>query len=67
LDARYRGNKGMGGPFLAIDNDVLEPLGEKRSEVLREAFHEFTKSLAATLFPEEAALAELAGNDAVDA
>jgi len=65
LDARYRGNKGMGGPFLAIDNDVLEPLGEKRSEVLQQAFHEFTKSLAATLFPKEAALAELTGTDAV--
>jgi len=63
LDARYRGNNGMGGPFLAIDNDVLDPLGEKRSEVLKGVFQEFTKSLAATLFPGEAALAELSPGD----
>jgi hypothetical protein len=65
LDARYRGNKGMGGPFLAIDNEILDPLGDKRSEVLRQAFNEFTKTIVATLFPKEAALAELGGPDVV--
>jgi hypothetical protein len=55
LDARYRGNKGMGGPFLAIANDVLEPLGEKRNFVLEEAFHSFVQPIVTALFPEEAA------------
>ena len=55
LDARYWGNKGMGGPFLAVSNDVLEHLGEKRNIVLENAFHRFVEPLIKALFPEEAA------------
>ncbi len=53
LDARYRGNKGMGMPFLAVDNDVLEPLGEKRNFVLENAFHTSVEPLVKALFPAE--------------
>lgn len=53
LDARYRGNKGMGTPFLAVDNDVLEHLGEKRNLVLENAFHTSVEPLVKALFPEE--------------
>jgi hypothetical protein len=55
LDARYRANKGMGGPFLAVNNDVLERLGEKKNMVLEDAFHGFVEPLIKALFPEEAA------------
>jgi hypothetical protein len=55
LDARYRANKGMGGPFLAVSNDVLERLGEKRNILLEDAFHSFVEPLIKALFPEEAA------------
>ena len=53
LDARYRANKGMGAPFLAVDNDVLDPLGEKRNTVLENAFHSFVEPMVKALFPEE--------------
>jgi hypothetical protein len=53
LDARYRGNKGMGMPFLAADNDVLESLGEKRNFALENAFHSFVEPIVKALFPEE--------------
>jgi hypothetical protein len=56
LDARYRGNTGMGGPFLAIKNDVLDSLGEKSSGALDGAFHEFVEPLVKALFPNEAAM-----------
>lgn len=55
LDARYRANRGMGGPFLAVHNDVLEGLGEKRNVVLEAAFHSFIEPLLLTLFPSEVA------------
>jgi hypothetical protein len=55
LDARYRGNKGMGMPFLAADNDVLESLGEKRNFALENAFHSFVEPIVKALFPEETA------------
>jgi hypothetical protein len=54
LDARYRGNKGMGGPFLAVNNDVLRPLGEKINVILDNAFQEFMEPLIKALFPQEA-------------
>jgi hypothetical protein len=53
LDARYRSNKGMGTPFLAVDNDVLEQLGEKRNCVLENAFHASVEPLVRALFPAE--------------
>ncbi len=53
LDARYRGNKAMGMPFLAVDNDVLERLGEKRNLILENAFHTSVEPLVKALFPTE--------------
>jgi hypothetical protein len=55
LDARYRGNKGMGNPFLTVDNPVLTAVGEKGSIPLGEAFHKFMEPVVKTLFPDEAA------------
>jgi hypothetical protein len=53
LDARYRCNKAMGMPFLAVDNDVLEPLGEKSNLIMENAFHTSVEPLVKALFPTE--------------
>jgi len=55
LDARYEGNRGMGAPFLAARNEVLDSLGEKSSHALDVAFQEFWEPLVKALFPAEAA------------
>ncbi|MGD0012399.1 MAG: hypothetical protein ABSE93_28145 [Terriglobia bacterium] len=65
LDARYRGNKGMGNPFLATKNDILDSLGEKSSVVLENAFREFVEPLVKALFPNEAAMHGLPGPGSV--
>ena len=61
LDARYRGNKAMGMPFLAVDNDVLEPLDEKRNLIMENAFHTSVEPLVKALFPTEFAEQGLPG------
>ena len=55
LEARYRNNKGMGAPFLAVKNDVLQRLGQKENFLLQNAFEGFIKPLLRRLFPEESA------------
>jgi len=63
LDARYRGNKAMGMPFLAVGNEVLQAQGEKRSCTMEDAFHTCVEPLVKALFPAEFSMRGLPQQD----
>jgi len=53
LEARYNANKGMGMPFWATENSVLDSFGDRENALLEQAFHEFTEPMVKALFPSE--------------
>lgn len=53
LHARYRRDRSLMSTFLAVDNDVIERIGPKRSKYLDCAFDEFSQELVRGLFPHE--------------